>query len=134
AADALAEDEAGGGGIEPDADGPLVIERVQQAAKDAADEAAVERDAAFGDAGDDLRRLIGEAAPVFEHVEEARADDRAGHADERDLLGDFGGDAIAFREPHRERYAGNDADGGEQAMPRERERPDIEHHGVDIDV
>ena len=134
AADALAKDHAGSGCIEADGDGPLVVERVEQPAQDATKEATVEGDAAFGDAGDDLQRLAGEAVPVLEHVEEARADDSRRHADEGDLLGDLGRDTVLLRNPDGEGHASDDADGGEEPVPGEGEGPEVEHDRVDIDV
>jgi len=98
----------------------------------ATDRGAPDRDAACPDLRDELRMrevpagYASAAGPAVEHMEDARADDPADNAPGRDRVRVALVDAELAHELHREPHAEEDADRREDAVPRERQRPEMD--------
>jgi len=109
--------------VSTESDGQTAPNSDEKSAKRPKDRATPDRDAASPDQ-EDLQRIGQVVLPLVDDVNEPRAEDAADNTPRGDRSG------VLFRdtrldEPQRKPHAEQDADRGEDAMPSDRERTDV---------
>src|SRR5581483_4283070 len=132
AADRQADHGAGAAAVDDLPERKLRAPRPQERADDRAEQAAPLADPALGDR-EDPQQVPVEELEVLPDVQQPGADE-ADDDHPEDAVGQAARvDALPVEEPHAEPRGREDAEHGEDAVPRDQERPDLEEVRLEVD-